>query len=398
VRPAAIPADKPSIAVLPLVNLSGDPNQEYLADGIADDIVTALTKSRWLFVMARNSSFAFKGNAIKTDQIARRLGVQYILLGSLRQSGSRIRISVQLVESKTGGFIWAERYDRKLTDIFDLQDEITEAVAGAIEPELLKQEGQRGAERPQSLTAWNLLRRGTWEFHKIRSESHRAARDLFLKAIEVEPTFADAYAWLGRTEASLAAYGWAGDPHAALRDGMAAALRAVQLDERNPYSHFAVATTHNLGGQFESAIQAAQRALSLSPTFALGHLALGATLLHAGRPKPAIEPLEHGLRLSPYDPQNFTWMVFLALSYYFTGEPSRGLEDARRALSLRPNWSPALKIIILASLAIGDEAQARSAASQLRSCAQEGGDLMGLIARHNPSWADHIAEALRRAG
>jgi adenylate cyclase len=162
--------------------------------------------------------------------------------------------------------------------------------------------------------------------------------------------------------------------------------------------HFAVATTHNLGGQFESAIQAAQRALSLSPTFALGHLALGATLLHAGRPKPAIEPLEHGLRLSPYDPQNFTWMIFLALAYYFTGNPATGLEDARRALALRPNWSPALKVMVLCSLALGDEAQARSAASQLSRCTQAGGDLMGLIARHNPSWADHIDEALRRAG
>ena len=211
-RVSLSPTDRPSIAVLPFTNLSGDPDQDYLGDGIADDILTALAKSRWLFVMARNSSFAFRGKAIETDQIARRLGVRYILTGSVRRSGSRIRISFQLVEAETSGSLWAERYDRDLTDIFALQDEIAEAVAGAIEPELLKKEGQRGAERPQSLTAWDLLRRGTWEFHKVRPESHRAARGLFLKAIEVEPASADAYAWFGRTEAGRAAYGWVSDP------------------------------------------------------------------------------------------------------------------------------------------------------------------------------------------
>ena len=170
-RPTAALSDKPSIAVLPFTNLSGDPEQEYLAEGIADDLLTALAKSRWLFVMARSSSFAFKGKAFETDQIARRLGVRYILSGSVRRSGSRIRISVQLTEADTGGSIWAERYDRDLTDIFELQDEITEAVAGAIEPELLKKEGQREVERrPQTLTARDLVWRGRWEFHKIRPE------------------------------------------------------------------------------------------------------------------------------------------------------------------------------------------------------------------------------------
>jgi adenylate cyclase len=156
-RPSQKVADRPSIAVLPFTNLSGDPEQEYLVEGIADDILTALSKSRWLFVMARSSSFAFKGRAMETDQIAQRLGVRYILSGSVRRSDTRLRISVQLVEGETGGSIWAERYDRNLTDIFALQDEISEAVAGAIEPELLRKEGHRGSERSQSSTAWDLL-------------------------------------------------------------------------------------------------------------------------------------------------------------------------------------------------------------------------------------------------
>jgi len=395
-RPSPDRSDRPSIAVLPFAILSGDPEQEYLGEGIADDILTALAKSRWLFVMARNSSFAFKGRAIETDQIARRLGVRYILTGCVRQSGSRIRISAQLVEAETGGSIWAERYDRDLTDIFDLQDEIAEAVAGAIEPELLKKEGQRAAERPQSLTAWDLVRRGMWEFHKVRPESHLAARDLFLKAMEIEPTSADGFIWLARTEAARAAYGWSDDPDTSLREGMAAALKAVQLDERNPYSHYAVAISHSFAGLFDQAIRAARRALALSPSFALGHLVIGATYLHAGRPSEAIEPLEHGLRLSPYDPQNFSWFVFLALSYYFAGDPAKGLEDARRALALRPGWSPALTAMTLCAQALGDSAEARSAAKQLRASSTVGGDLMRLITKYNPGWATHIEEALLR--
>jgi adenylate cyclase len=349
------------------------------------------------FVMARTSSFAFKGKAMEMDQIARRLGVRYILSGSLRRSGSRIRISVQLVESDTGGSIWAERYDRDLGDIFALQDEIAEAVAGAIEPELLKKEGQRGAERAQSLTAWDVVRRGMWEFHKITPESHRAARDLLLQAIEVEPTSADGYIWLARVEAGLAAYGWTADPERTLRDGIMAALRAAQLDERNPYSHYAVAITHMTAGLFEPAITAARRALALSPSFALGHLVLGAAYLHSGRPKDAIEPLEHGLRLSPFDPQNFSWFFFLSATYYFAGDLRKGLEDAKRALTLRPHWSPALVMVTLCSLALGDTRQARSARSELEGCDAAGGDLVRLLTKYNSVWAERINEGLHVA-
>jgi adenylate cyclase len=397
-RPSAEHKDKPSIAVLPFTNLSGDPEQEYLAEGIADDILTALAKSRWLFVVARSSSFAFKSKALETDQIAKRLGVRYVLSGSVRRSGTRVRVSAHLIEAETGGSLWAERYDRDLIDLLALQDEVAEAVAGAIEPELLKKEGQRGAERPQSLTAWDLVRRGVWEFHKIRRESHLLARELLLKAIQAEPTSADGYIWLARVEAGLAAYGWSDDPDSTLRSGMEAALKAVEQDERNPYSQYAVAVTHMSAGRSETAIRAAQKAVALSPTFALGHLILGGSYVYAGRAQDAIQPLERGLRLSPFDPQNFTWSFFLALSYYFAGDPATGLEDAKRALALRPHWAPALMLIALCSLALGKGDEAQEALSELRMCTKAGGDLMGLIARYNRAWAEHIAQQLERAG
>jgi adenylate cyclase len=389
--------DKPSIGVLPFANLSGDPEQEYFADGITDDIITALAKTRWLFVIARNSSFAFKGKAIETDQVARRLGVRYILSGSVRRSGNHVRISAQLTEAETGGSIWAERYDRDVSDILALQDEIAEEVAGTIEPELLKKEGQRGAERAPSLTAWDLVRRGMWEFHKIKPESHQIARELFRRAIEVEPGSVDGYIWLARTEAGLAVYGWSGDPEAALRNGMTAALRAVQLDEKNPYSHYAVAITHAFGSKSEIAIRAGQRAISLSPSFALGHLVLGVAYLHDGHTKDAIRNLEYGLRLSPFDPQNFSWLFFLAVAYYFANEPEKGLSTARRALTLRPQWVPPLKIAALCCASLGDVQQTRSILSEIESSTDTGGDLTRLIAQFNPTWADQMETTIHRA-
>jgi adenylate cyclase len=180
-----------------------------------------------------------------------------------------------------------------------------------------------------------------------------------------------------------------------LRDGMAASLMAVQLDERNPYSHYAVAITHTFSGAFETAIQAAQRAVSLSHSFALGYLVLGAAHLYAGKPKEAIDPLEHGLRLSPYDPQNFSWLLLLALAYHFAAEPQQALSTARRALSLRPHWHAALKLVVLCCRALGDLQQARSAVMELQ-VRDSGGDLIQSIARFNSAWAGEIETAVHQ--
>ncbi len=315
----------------------------------------------------------------------------------MRQNGSHVRVSAQLTEAETGGSIWAERYDRDIGDVLVLQDQIAEEVAGAIEPELLRTEGQRGAERSRSLTAWDLVRRGVWEFHKIRPDSHQRARELFLKAIAAEPNSADGYIWLARVEAGLAAYGWGSDSEASLRSGIEAGLKAVELDAKNPYSHYAVAVTHVFGGEYETAIRAAQRATSLSPSFALGYLVLGPAYLSTGRLREAIETLEHGLRLSPYDPQNFSWLFLLSAAYSFSGNAEAGLDAARRALSVRPHWIPALKMIVLCCTRLGELEQARSAASQVRSATVAEGDLARLIPSPDPAWIEEIEQAVRNA-
>lgn len=390
--------DKPSIAVLPFQNMSGDPEQEYFADGITEDIITMLSRFRWFFVIARNSTFTYKTKLVDVKQVARELGVRYLLEGSVRRSGKRIRIAAQLIDAVTTTHIWAERYDRDLTDIFDVQDEITEQVAGAIEPELLKTEGLAAISRTENLTAWDLVRQGMWHFHKVTAETHLRARQLFRQAAKLDPKLLEAQIWLGRVNAGLGFYGWTEDPKGDLREGMQAALNAVQLDERNPYSHYALAIVSVVSGELEQAIRAAEKANEISPSFALGHFVLGMARLFSGRPEAAIEPLEHGLRLNPFDPQNFVWFQTLAFAEYFAGNRSAALQAALRALNVRPSWRPTLEVVALCYAALDRLDEARTFVDQVRHLEKPSTDAFALMKRHNPEWAAAMAAMLEMVG
>jgi len=247
------------------------------------------------------------------------------------------------------------------------------------------------------MAAWDLVRRAMWEFHKIKPEGHRLARELLLKAIEAEPNSADGYIWLARAETGLAAYGWSADPETTRQASMAAGLKAAQLDPKNPYAHYAVAISHLFAGKVDIALRAARQAVALSPTFALGHLVLGAAYLHADQPKEAVEPLEHGMRLSPYDPQNFSWQLFLALAYTFSGDPQRAVEAAQRSLSLRPGWAAALKVEIMGWVALGDLGRARSLALAIPPASDTQNDLSPIIRKLNPAWIEQIERVVRQA-
>ena len=389
---------RPSIAVLPFANLSGEKEQEYLADGITEDIITALTRFRWFFVIARNSSFAYKYKSVDAKQIAQELGVQYLLEGSVRKSGQQIRISAQLVEATSGKHIWAERYDLELTEVFAIQDEIAERVAGAIEPELLKTEGAQAAARHTgNITAWDLVRRGTWHFHQVTRENHLKARELFRQACKLDPELPEAHLWLGRVSAGVVPYGWSANPVADLQEGMEAALTAIQLDERNPYSHYALAIVSAFSDRLEQSISAARKAIEISPSFALGHLVLGMALVFSGRASEAIAPLEYGLRLSPYDPQNFVWFNVLALARLFSGRAEAGLEAGARALQVRPNWWTSLEVLVCCYAALGKWDEARRCAQQMDSVTKQPGDVFQPLKAHNPSWADEMHNALLKA-
>lgn len=393
-------ASRPSLVVLPFDNLSNDPAQDYFADGVTEDIIAALSKFRWFFVLARNSSFAFKGKPIGAREVAQLLGVKYVLSGSVRKSEQRIRISAQLTDSRTATQLWGDHYDFDLGELFSVQDEIMGRVVGAIEPELLRTESalaMRKRTGQRDMTGWDLVHQGTSYFHKITRPTHLHARALFREACAVDPALSEAYAWVARANAGIVAYGWSENDAADLRDGIAAALRAVELDEVNPYAHYALAIISVFASEFDQAIRAGQRAVEVSPAFALGHLVLGMACLYSGDAVEAIGSLEHGLRLNSHDPQNFVWFNILALAHYFAGQPAAALRCATNALKVRPHWRPAIQTMICCYGSLGDVVARARYVAQLEQC-PAAADALAPLKHANPRWAAEMTQRLQEAG
>lgn len=355
------PIRRPSIAVLPFANLGGDPEHDYFADGVAEDIMTALSRFRWFAVVSRNSSFAFRGRSVGLTEIGRALGARYLLEGSVRRSPGSVRISAHLVDAANASQLWAERYDfggsLEVGEMRSMQDRIAEQVAGAIEPELLRSESSLAAKRLHrgSTTGWDMVHRGAWLFRKVGCETHRQARELFRQACRVDPDLPEAHLWLARVDAGLVAYGWSDD-------------------------------------------EAAEKAIESSPSFALGHLVLGMARVLSGDAVAAIAPLEHGLRLNPHDPQNFVWNNLLAWAHFFAGMPAKALVCATRAMKIRPGWRPALETAACCHVKLGQRDAARTAVAQARELGALIGDVLAPMRRHNPAWAAVMEAALREAG
>ncbi len=308
-RPAAQPdpkpLDRPSIAVLPFANMGGDPEQDFIADGIAEDIITALTRLRWLLVIARNSTFVYKGKAVDVRQVARELGVRYVLEGSVRTAGRQIRITCQLIDAETGKHIWAEKYDRDLRDIFTVQDEITEHVVAAVEPQLYAEEGFRASSKPpDSIDAWGLVVRALGLLSKVEREKNDEAQALLRRAIELEPSYARAHALLGWAVWWQSMCLWRPDTAEGYRQAAGHAQDALALDLADPWARMIHGLHLSTAGQHERALGDLQKALDLNPSFALGHTAFGWALLRAGYFDEAIDETARALRMSPLD--NFT--------------------------------------------------------------------------------------------
>jgi TolB-like protein len=390
--------DRPSIAVVPFANVGDDKEQAYLADGITEDIITALTRFRWFRVIGRNSSFVYKDTSVDSRQVARELGVGHVLEGSVRRSGQLIRVSVQLVDAASASQVWAERYEMELTEAFALQDAVAERVAGAIEPELLKT-GSLPAAAPHTgnVTAWDLVRQGTWHFHHVGQRTHLRARELFREACTLDPELAEAHVWLGRVSAGIVAYGWSENPSQDITEGLNAALTAVRLDERNPYSHYALAICSPYANAPEQAVLAAEKAIEISPSFALGHLVLGMGHLFRGSASEAVSPLKHGLTLNPYDPQNFVWLNLLALAYLFTGQASDALSAAIKARKIRPLWRPIHETLVCCYVSLRNLPEARSSLQEMREMENPPGDALQPLRSRSPHWAETIADLLKKA-
>jgi tetratricopeptide (TPR) repeat protein len=321
-----------------------------------------------------------------------------VLEGSVRRSGQRIRITAQLVDASTGTHIWAERYDRELAEIFAVQDEITEQVAGTIEPELLRAEGGRAAARTTgSLTVWDIIRQGTWHFHQLTEPTHLRSLELFREATKIDPDLPEAQMWLSRAATGVVAYGWCTNAEAMLRESMDAALRAVRRDEKDAYAHFALAMAYVFSDELEQAVRAAEKAVEISPSFALAHVGLGMARLYTGRAHAAIEPLERGIRLNPFDPQNSHWFRLLALALHFSGQHDRALVAAVRAVKARPGWPLTLETAAVCHAALGQVQESRDCLEQMRRLPEAKGDPTAIMKARNPEWAKDIASQLHRA-
>jgi adenylate cyclase len=366
-RPALALPDKPSIAVLPFTNMSGDPEQDYFADGMTEDIITGLARARWLFVIARNSSFAYKGHSTDVKQVAHELGVRYVLEGSVRKVGERVRISAQLAEGTSGRQLWAKRYDRELSDIFAVQDEITETIIGAVEPELGKVERRRSAsKRPDNLDAWDLYQRGMSHLYEYTKDDLLRARQYFAEAIARDPQLGPAHSGLAETYYYEGVYGFADSISDNREKALAPALRAVVLDAEDAGAHCTLGRAYYMRREYDAAFRELKTALELNPSLALAHYGLGATLVFSGRAEEGIPHLTAAIRLSPHDPNMGSFLVRLADAAYFLKRYEEAAEWARRALQ-QPNFQWSRYTVLIAALAqLGRLDEARNCIQQLQ--------------------------------
>jgi TolB-like protein len=361
--------DKPSIAVLPFQNISGDPEQEVFADGMVEDITTALSKLRWFFVIARNSSFAYKGRAIDVTQVGRELGVRYVLEGSVRKGGNRLRITAQLVETETGNHVWAERWDRDPGDIFAVQDEITERVVAAIEPELYAAEDIRSRRKPpDSLDAWECLIRALACIGQGTREANSDAEALCRHAIEIAPKYGQPHSLLAWV--LLRRSMWAADLRTVVPEVDAEAAAALSIDDRDPWAHLVQGILHNRLRRFDEAARAVRKALELNPNFALAHAFSAMPLAFQGLHQEAIDSAERALRLSPNDRTVglYAWLGS-AIAQFAVGRYAEAVDSARRAIENAPGHLGPRPFLTAALALCGDmtaAAEARDALLRLR--------------------------------
>lgn len=358
-------SDKPAIAVLPFDNMSGDPDQEYFADGIAEDLITALSRFRWFFVIARNSSFTYKGKAIDIKTVARELGVQYVIEGSVRKAGNRVRITAQLIDAVSGRHIWAERYDRDLSDIFEVQDEITAAITGAVGPSFAAAEAQRASRKePENLDAWDLAMRANghvWRFNKHDLEE---AKRLFREAVEVDPNSSFAQSGLAFAHMREAGAGLADDFLGSLETAYEVALRAIELDEQDARAHLALAWVYHVRQQNDLARIACLKALQLNPNLADAEGTLGLICAHLGKFEETLQHIERAIRLSPQDPSMQFWNLARVIAALVADRPEEYLEHARGLTDSAPNFIPGIRHLAAAYANLDRLDEAKSAVAR----------------------------------
>ena len=358
--------DRPSVAVLPFKNMSGDPEQEYFSDGITEDIITELSRYPDLLVIARNSSFAYKGSAVDVKKVAQELGVRYVLEGSVRKAGNRIRVTAQLIDATSGGHLWAERFDRNLEDIFAVQDEITQIVVGTLGPKLQA----AGADvvmkmDPARLTAYDLVLRALAHWHRLTKADHEETERLSQAAINIDPTYARAYAVLALNLMQTRNSGFADDPEACLAAGLESARKAVSLDNDDAEAHSALAMLCLFAEHHEQSITECRRAIELNPNFAEAHAHLANALTCSGRTEEALAELEVAIRLNPHQPSYY--LMMLGRTHFVQGDYQAAIAPLERAVNVSPSFTPARTTLAACYSAIGRIEEARTLIANLLS-------------------------------
>lgn len=401
--PAAVtpPAGKPYVAVLAFDNLSGDRAQEYFSDGLADDIITELSRSQSLFVIARNSSFAYKGRAADVKQIARELGVRYLLQGSARHAAERVRVNAQLIDAESGVHIWAERYDRALADVFAVQDAITEAVTHAIAPAVADAELRRALRRPpENLGAWEAYQRGLWHAGKANAADNEVALGFFRRAIELDPAFASPHAMLAQN------YGWGFTSGTVtpvstiLTLAEDEARRAIELDPDEPTAHAVLSWICMCNAEHGAALERAERAVAIAPSDPVAWLAKARVLVFSGRPNEATSALATTLRLSPRGPGNWMAELTLVVTSYFLGDYGTAAEVARKLTHEHPGLTAGYRWL---AASLGQLDQLDEASKALHKALQLSRESFEFNVLDRPPWFRpedhaHLVGGLQKAG
>jgi adenylate cyclase len=394
--------DKPSIAVLPFQNMSGEPEQEYFADGMAEDITTALSRLRWLFVIARNSSFTYRGRAVDVKQVGRELGVRYVLEGSVRKAGSRVRITGQLIDTSTGAHLWAERFDGGLEDIFDLQDQVTASVVGAIAPMLEQAEIERAKRKPtENLDAYDYFLRGMGAFNQFNREAIREAMSLFAKAIELDPNYAAAYGMSAGCYMQCVVFGWSSDREQEKAETRRLAHIAINLGRDDPlalcYAGFSLV---RVAGDLDDGLAAIERSLVLNPNLAWAWTFGAIAKAYGGEPEAAVEYAARAMRLSPRDAQMFGMQIATAHGHFFAGRYAEAMSWAENAVREQPNFFMGLCVVAAGGALAGRQAEAETAMARLRELnpSLRMSNLKDLLPIRRSEDFERWAQGMRKAG
>jgi TolB-like protein len=398
---AALPVlDRPAIAVLPFVNMSGDQEQDYFADGISEDIITALSKLRWFYLMARNSSFAYKGKSVHLKQIGEELGVDYVVEGSVRKDGDHVRITAQLNDVATGGHLWAERYDRALADVFAVQDEITQSIVAAIEPQLYAAENFRAQRKaPDNIDAWGLVMRALAHYWRVTRADNLVAQALLEKAISFDRHYGQALGLLAACHTFSAHMGWE-EMGSALEVAERSALSAIHADSEDAWAHYALASVYLFNRRFDDSLAEFELALKLNPNFSPARGVYGVALAYCGRWEDGDRAAREALRLSPRDPFAAIYDGVAAYCQFIGKNYAEAIRFAREGLRQRSDFVGAHRVLTAAAAMAGETELAKSALAETRRA--QPNISLAWLASEMPFKLDadreHYLEAFRRAG